>query len=38
VSGSDVLEKHGAIFFRVRRFKKIAFGLPDPEGEGIACL
>ena len=34
----DVLQDHGAIIFRVRRFKKIAFGLLDPEGVGILCL
>jgi len=27
----DVLENHGAI----RRFRKIAFGLLGPEGEGV---
>jgi hypothetical protein len=38
VSGYDVLEYHGAIIFMVRRFKNIAFGLIDPEDEGIVCL
>jgi len=34
----DVLENHGAIILRVRRFKEIAFGLLDPKDEGIVCL
>jgi hypothetical protein len=33
----DVLENHGAIILRVRRFKKTAFGLLDFEDEGIVC-